>query len=237
MLIICKLIFLNDQNQEELQGNWKKEARNQKQLKNKEKAWSAKFRSLKWVAAKKISQPSGVAAKINFRCETISQPPNALCEKFCSCEETPWHTSAISQPSTPVSQLRNGCEISTPWNPPFRSRDAISKGVSQLRNHPLAHECHFVASYAHFSAGKWAAKMLLNLPFLRKSPHACCEKSRLLWKGTVTLGVPFKRYKFHFSYSKRSFELQKGTKMSQAKAPSCLPPPPEQAACTSGHFR
>ncbi|RVW67662.1 hypothetical protein CK203_063519 [Vitis vinifera] len=30
-------------------------------------------------------------------------------------------------------------------DPPFHSRDAISKGVSQLGNHPLAHECHLVA--------------------------------------------------------------------------------------------
>ena len=70
MLIICNLIFFNDQNQEELQENWKKEARNQEELKNKEKAWSAKFRSLKWAVVKiasryeKISQPSGAAAKI-----------------------------------------------------------------------------------------------------------------------------------------------------------------------------
>ena len=181
-----------------------------------------KFRSLKWAAAKiasrceKISQPSRVAEKINFHCETISQPPSALCENFYSCEETPWHTSAISQPSTPVSQLQN---------------------------HPLAHECHFTAPYARFVAVKWVAKMMLKFPLLRKRPAAAkstpphFEKSRLLQKGTVTLGVPFKRYKFPFSYSNRSFELQKGTKMSQARAPSRLSPPPEQATRISDHFR
>ena len=42
----------------------------------------------------------------------------------------------------------------------------------------------------------------------------CGENARLLRKGTMTLGVLFKRYKFLFSYSKRSFELQKGTKRS-----------------------
>ena len=78
MLIICNLIFLNDQNKEELQENWKKEARNQEELKNKEKAWFVKFRSLKWATAKiashceNFSQPSGVAAKITFHCKTIS---------------------------------------------------------------------------------------------------------------------------------------------------------------------
>ena len=30
---------------------------------------------------------------------------------FRSCETTLWHTSAISQPCTLISQLRNGCEI------------------------------------------------------------------------------------------------------------------------------
>ena len=43
----------------------------------------------------------------------------------------------------------------------FRSRGAISKGVSQLRNHPLAHECHFTAPYVHFATAKWAAKIPL----------------------------------------------------------------------------
>ena len=72
MLVICNLIFLNDQNQEELQGNWNKEARNQEELKNKEKAWSAKFRSLKRAHAKMalgceiISQPLSIAANITL---------------------------------------------------------------------------------------------------------------------------------------------------------------------------
>ena len=85
--------------------------------------------------------------------------------------------NAISQPSTPVSQLRNGCEIFTPWNPPLRSRDAISKGVSQLRNHPLAHKCHFAAT-------KWAAKMmpkflsLWNPRLLTAKSLVCCEKEQ-----------------------------------------------------------
>ena len=134
-------------------------------------------------------------------------------------------------------------ELSTPWDLPFRSRGAISKGVSQLRNHPLAHECHFAAPYAHFVAAKWVAKSMSKFPSLRKRPAAAkstsprCEKSRLLRKGIVTLGVPFKRYKFHFSYSKRSFELQQSTKRSQARAPSHLPLLPEQAARIFGRFR
>ncbi|RVW14182.1 hypothetical protein CK203_109731 [Vitis vinifera] len=41
----------------------------------------------------------------------------------------------------------------------FRSQSPISQGVSQLRNTPLAHECHFAAAQPHFVAAKWAAKM------------------------------------------------------------------------------
>ena len=78
MFFICNLIFLNDQNQEELQRNSKKEARNQEELKNKEKAWSAKFRSLKRAPGKMaigceiISQPPSIATKIASCCEMVS---------------------------------------------------------------------------------------------------------------------------------------------------------------------
>ena len=115
-----------------MQENRKKEARNQKKLKSKEKTWAARFRSQKGVAAKitfrceKISQPSGaapkiplLAAKINFRCETISQ---LLCAR---CENPPWHTSVILQPGTTVSQLRIGCDF-------FH---ALRATVSQSRHH------------------------------------------------------------------------------------------------------
>ena len=43
----------------------------------------------------------------------------------------------------------------------FRSCETpckISRGVSQLQNHPLAHEFHFAAPPPHFAAMKWAVK-------------------------------------------------------------------------------
>ena len=68
----------------------------------KERAWSAKFRSLKRAPTKMalgceiISQPpraivkiAHLAAKITSRCEMVSQPPSALYENFRSCEVTP----------------------------------------------------------------------------------------------------------------------------------------------------
>ena len=57
----------------------------------------------------------------------------------------------------------------------FRSQAPISKGVSQMRNHPLAHECHFAAPPPHFKAAKWAAKMsppCKDAPWLRNGLQA-----------------------------------------------------------------
>ena len=48
-----------------------------------------------------------------------------------------------------------------------------SQGVSQLRNHLLAHECHFAAPPPDFAAVKWAVKMsppCKNAPWLRNDP-------------------------------------------------------------------
>ena len=62
---------------------------------------------------------------------------------FRSCEATFWHTSAILQHNDPyfaaVKRLRSI------KNSQFRSQSPILQGVLQLRNHPLAHECHFEA--------------------------------------------------------------------------------------------
>ena len=112
------------------------------------------------------------------RCEMVSQPPSAFYKNFRSYEEVHWHTSAILQARTPVSQLRNGCEFSTLRDLPFRSRGAILKGVSQLWNHPLAHECHFATPYTHFAAAKW----LWNPPclkILQRTHHEATPPFRL----------------------------------------------------------
>ena len=81
-------------------------------------------------------------------------------------------------------------EVMAVWRQPckaerqFRIRAPISQVVSQLRSHPLAHECHFAASYTHFAAAKWAAKWFRNWPqaanHVAKSPPSCewsCESS------------------------------------------------------------
>ena len=155
-----------------------------KSVKTGEKQGSAKFRSLKEASAKSalccetISQPQQVhceiatslrnchfATKSPLCCEIISQPQAPLYENFRSCEASSWHTSAISQHSNLISQLRNNCKIPKRKNSQFRSQSPISQGISQLRNHPLTHECHFKAPYTHFAAAKW----LRNLHTLNPS--------------------------------------------------------------------
>ena len=76
----------------------------------------------------------------------------------------------------------------------FRSRDAIWKGVSQLRNHPLAHECHFTAPYVHFAAAKWAAKIPLLykiLPSLRKRSPSFKMATKMLQSSKWAAKFPF----------------------------------------------
>ena len=59
---------------------------------------------------------------------------------FHSYRTTLWHTSAISQPSTLISQLRNGCEISMPKNPSART-----PWMEKYQTHP-----HFGNCWTHF---------------------------------------------------------------------------------------
>ena len=56
----------------------------------------------------------GLAAKIALPCKMISQPNTPLCENFRSYETPSWHTSAISQHSNSISQLRNLQSMKSP---------------------------------------------------------------------------------------------------------------------------
>ena len=68
----------------------------------------------------------------------------------------------------------------------FRSHSLISQGVSQLRNTPLAHECHFAAQFSSFLSYEMGCE---NSPPLRNPPPAAkmiqaskmvCENAALL---------------------------------------------------------
>ena len=184
MLFICNLIFLNDQNQEELQRNWKKVSGNQEKLKSKENPWSAKFRSLKRAPAKMalgcemILQPQGLAVKMPLGCEMISQPHTPLCENFCSYETPLWHTSAILQTPPLISQLRNALR-----NPP-RLKIPIFAAAPLFRK--WFHSCE--TAPWHTSAISQPSTLILQLrnglwkyPFAVKSAP-CCEIDHLLRK-------------------------------------------------------
>ena len=55
----------------------------------------------------------------------VAEPP--FRRWFRSCETTPWHTSAISQPSTLISQLRNGLRNGCENAPPLRNLPPTAK--------------------------------------------------------------------------------------------------------------
>ena len=157
---------------------------------------AAKFRSQKGAAAKiafrckKISQPSGAAAKIplpaakiDLRCETISRPSCTRCENFRSCESPPWHTSAISQPGTTVSQLQIGCDFFHAWRPAFSQPKHHFEGCFAAAKTPLGTRVPVRRVIRPFAAVKCAAKSMLNFRSLRKrlaaakSAHPRCEKN------------------------------------------------------------
>ena len=60
------------------------------------------FHSCEMAAKSQSVKTPNFAAKAPFR------------RVFCGCETTFWHMSAIWKPRTLISQLRNGCETSTP---------------------------------------------------------------------------------------------------------------------------
>ena len=113
---------------------------------------------------------------------------------FRSYEAIFWHTSAILQHSEPLfaaaKWLRSiktpnfatkapfrrvfcSCEMAAKHkNSQFRSQSSISQGISKLRNHFLAHECHLEAPYTHFVAAKWLRNDLQASKWLRNDLQA-----------------------------------------------------------------
>ena len=91
----------------------------------------------------------GLATKKAFLCQIISQPnPHPL-------QNTHQAHVCHFATQTPISQLRNGCEI---------LQGFISQPKHSLRNAPLAHECHFAAPHSHFVAAEWLVKCPIKMP-------------------------------------------------------------------------
>ena len=85
----------------------------------------------------------------------------------------------------------------------FCSQGAISKGVSLLRNHPLAHECHFTALYTHFTAAKWFQNLYILKSFSAHTMDGNVAAIPPFWQLLDTfLSLP----KVHFMHTICRFE-------------------------------
>ena len=77
---------------------------------------------------------------------------------FCSCE-TAAKLQSVKIPNfaakAPFRRVFCSCEMAAKHkNSQFCSQSSILQGISRLRNHFLAHECHFVAPNTHFRTAK-----------------------------------------------------------------------------------
>ena len=136
------------------------------------------------------------SAKSRFGCENGPSLRNKFRSPTPPSAKTPLGTRVpFRSTGTPFRSCEMAAKSPKREISNFRSHNPISQGVSQLRNTPLAHECHFAAQYPHFAAAKWAAKMapgcenpisqphsypLPNPPFAMKMAVCCQMISKLL---------------------------------------------------------
>ena len=100
----------------------------------------------------------------------ISQPHAPLYKNFHSCETPSWHTSAISQPHTLISQLRNGCEISKALKFQFSQPKPHFAGCFAAAKHPFGTRVPFHSTLPSFRSCEMGCEMVCeNAPWLRKS--------------------------------------------------------------------
>nr|CAN65624.1 hypothetical protein VITISV_020765 [Vitis vinifera] len=97
--------------------------------------WSSKVRE-KFMACE-ISQPKVSPPKSPLCCEIISQPNTPSAKPFLGTR-VPFRSTITPFRSCEMAAKSLKREISN-----FRSQSPISQGGEQLRNTPLAHECHF----------------------------------------------------------------------------------------------
>ena len=111
------------------------------------------------------------------------------------------------------------CEmISQPYSYPLRK-------YSQLRNTPLAHECHFAAPHSHFAAAKWAAKWFAKMPLGCKDGfwlrnHFWATKMLLSYENGLWLWNGCKitsKLRNHLQDSKLTCEMEGGLRKHLAK--------------------
>ena len=92
---------------------------------------------------------------------------------FRSCETTLWHTTAISQPRTLISQLQNGFKISMPQNPSARTPwTDMSQPHPCWTHFKVIPEVHFMHTISHFKSWEVSSPELqavLDLEVKRRS--------------------------------------------------------------------
>ncbi|RVW62948.1 Retrovirus-related Pol polyprotein from transposon 17.6 [Vitis vinifera] len=116
---------------------------------------SKKFRSPQEPLRKSLFS----AAKIDLRCETISQRL-APVENFAAAKTLLAHECHFAAGYHRFAAA-NWLRFFHAWRPQFRS-EAPFQRVFRSAKPPLAHECQFAESYARFAAAKWAAKSIPN---------------------------------------------------------------------------
>ncbi|RVW28913.1 hypothetical protein CK203_116054 [Vitis vinifera] len=139
----CKLEHKEESKQRKKRGRKLKERKGEKHRERR----NCKEIEGKLFGARKSVKTGEKQGSAKFRSLKEASAKSALC-----CE-------TISQPQ----QVR--CEIATLLQNNFAAPHPPLRKFSQLRNTPLAHECHFAAQYPHFAAAKW-----LRNPQSVKSP-------------------------------------------------------------------
>ena len=123
--------------------------------------------------------------------DIILQPQSARCKIRGSLRNRPFAAKPFRSPYPHFAAVKSSAKSPKASKPPFRSPSSIS----QLRNTPLAHECHFAAPSPHFPALR---NGLQNWDFVAKWPL-------LFEKFQPSLRFSFKLFKFQIFILNRSF--------------------------------
>ncbi|RVW88757.1 hypothetical protein CK203_034701 [Vitis vinifera] len=109
--------------------------------------------------------------------------------KFSQLQTTSWHTSAISQPHTLISQLRNGCEISKALKFQFSQPKPHFAGCFAAAKHPFGTRVPFRSRPTPFHScemgcenGTQLRKSHLNAKCFRSPIATPCQILHLLRK-------------------------------------------------------
>ncbi|RVW91562.1 hypothetical protein CK203_046151 [Vitis vinifera] len=163
-------LFLDDQNQEELQKKLKKVFRSeigakteQNIAKNRGKTGAYEISQplrKRHFAAKPVRSPIALSAKIFAAAKPIlarechfaaQEPPFRSCETTAKLQSVKIPNFAAK---APFRRVFRSCEADFGTRVHLQHSSPHFEAAIQLRNHFLAHESHFEAPYTHFAAAK-----------------------------------------------------------------------------------